>query len=144
MLTPVTARAEQGIIGDHELVRLIGSGSYGEVWLGKSLVGIYRAVKVVYRSTFEHNRPFERELSGIRKFEPVSRAHPSQVNILCVGHNEAAGYFYYVMELADDANAECEPNAECGTRSAELSQSIYSAFRTPHSALMMARHFPLE
>src|SRR5439155_20159466 len=88
----------------YELLRRIGSGSYGEVWLARSSLGEYRAVKVVYRSTFEHERPFERELSGIRKFEPISRSHTSQVSILAVGRNEAAGYFYYVMELADDAD----------------------------------------
>jgi WD40 repeat protein len=85
------------------LLRCIGRGSYGEVWLARDGAGEYRAVKVVYRKTFEHDRPFERELSGIRKFEPVSRSHPSQVSILQVGRNDAEGYFYYVMELADDA-----------------------------------------
>src|SRR5688572_19473132 len=62
----------------------------------------YRAVKIVFRKTFERDRPFEREFSGIQKFEPVSRANPSQVSILQVGRNDEAGFFYYVMELADD------------------------------------------
>src|SRR5262249_4352885 len=56
----------------------------------------------IYRSDFEHDRPFEREFEGIRKFEPVSRTDESQVDILHVGRNDQAGYFYYVMELADD------------------------------------------
>src|SRR6185295_2661817 len=86
----------------YELLRCIGRGSYGEVWLSRDGSGGFRAVKVVYRKTFEHDRPFERELSGIQKFEPVSRSHPSQVSILQVGRNVAEGYFYYVMELADD------------------------------------------
>jgi serine/threonine protein kinase len=42
------------------------------------------------------------EFNGILKFEPVSRLHDGLVDILQVGRNEAAGYFYYVMELADD------------------------------------------
>src|SRR5262245_45311413 len=88
-------------IPDHELLRRIGRGSYGEVWLARNVMGAYRAVKVIYRSDFEHDRPFEREFEGIRKFEPISRAHPSQLNILHVGRNDAEGYFYYVMELAD-------------------------------------------
>src|SRR5437016_3620451 len=68
-------------------------------------MGTHRAVKVVYRTTFDHDRPFEREFEGIQKFEPISRMHESQVDILHVGRNEKDGYFYYVMELADDANA---------------------------------------
>ncbi len=87
-------------IPDHELIRRIGRGAYGEVWIARSVTGAYRAVKIVRRSSFDHERPFEREFEGILKFEPVSRTHDSQVDILHVGHGE--DYFYYVMELADD------------------------------------------
>src|SRR5204863_631642 len=48
-------------IPDHELIRLIGRGSYGQVWLAKNAVGTLRAIKVVYRSTFEKEEHFERE-----------------------------------------------------------------------------------
>jgi WD40 repeat protein len=89
-------------VPDHELLRLIGRGAYGQVWLARNVMGTYRAVKFIYRSNFEHDRPFEREFEGIRKFEPVSRTDESQVDILQVGRNDQAGYFYYVMELADD------------------------------------------
>lgn len=88
-------------IPDHELLKLIGRGSYGEVWLARNIMGSYRAVKVVYRDTFDHERPYEREFEGIKKFEPISRRHPSQVNILHMGRED--GCFYYVMELADSA-----------------------------------------
>jgi serine/threonine protein kinase/thioredoxin-like negative regulator of GroEL len=93
-------------IPDHELLRRIGQGSYGEVWLARNVMGEYRAVKMVHRAAFGgDSRPFEREFEGIRKFEPISRSHESQLPILHVGLNEAAGCFYYVMELADDANS---------------------------------------
>ncbi|MDB6067234.1 MAG: hypothetical protein JWR26_3442 [Pedosphaera sp.] len=90
------------VIPDHELIRCIGRGSYGEVWLARNMMGVHRAVKIVYRKSFKDDRPFERELSGIRKFEPISRSHEGFVDVLHVGINEGQGCFYYVMELGDD------------------------------------------
>ena len=89
-------------ISDHVLIRRIGRGGYGEVWLARSVIGGLHAAKVIYRGRFADDRPFQREFEGICKFEPLSRTHPGLVDILQVGENVAAGYFYYVMELADD------------------------------------------
>jgi serine/threonine protein kinase len=94
-------------VPDYELLRRIGSGSYGDVWLARNVLGQCRAVKIIYRNRFVDPRPFEREFEGIQRFEPISRSHPSQLAILHVGKNDAAGCFYYVMELADPANDEC-------------------------------------
>ncbi len=44
--------------------------------------------------------PFEREFEGVRQFEEVSRGQAGLVDLFLVGRNEAAGFFYYVMELA--------------------------------------------
>ena len=87
-------------VPDHTLLRRIGRGAYGEVWLARSVTGAFRAVKIVHRQSFDHDRPFEREFEGILKFEPISRLHDSQVDILHVGRAEDC--FFYVMELADD------------------------------------------
>lgn len=92
-------------IPDHELLRCIGQGSYGEVWLARNVFGAYRAVKVVYRDRFQDPRPFEREFAGAQRFEPISRTHDGFVDILHVGRPESRAYFYYVMELADDSAA---------------------------------------
>ena len=89
-------------IPDHELIRCIGQGSYGAVWLARNMMGVFRAIKIVFRNSFRDARPFERELSGIRKFEPISRSHEGFIDVLHVGINEAEGYFYYIMELGDD------------------------------------------
>jgi WD40 repeat protein len=89
-------------VPDHELLRRIGSGSYGEVWLARNVMGTYRAIKVVYRRTFTSDRPYEREFNGMKMFEPVSRSHDSLVDILQIGRNDEAGYFYSVMEVGDD------------------------------------------
>jgi serine/threonine protein kinase len=90
------------VIPDHEVLRLIGRGSGGQVWLARTTLGTLRAVKTVRGQPFRHQRSFERELNGILKFEPISRLHDGLVDILHVGRNESDGYFYYVMELADD------------------------------------------
>ncbi len=94
------------VIPDYTVLRRIGGGAYGEVWLARNFTGSHFAIKVVHRCLFDHDRPYERELAGIRRFEPISRSHPSQVAIHHVGQNTAEGYFYYVMDLADDAGAE--------------------------------------
>lgn len=90
-------------IPDHRLLRPIGYGAYGEVWLAKNVIGAYRAVKIVYRANFEDAGPFEREFAGIKRFEPISRSSEGLVDILHVGRDDEKGYFYYVMELADNA-----------------------------------------
>ena len=89
-------------IPHHELLRPIGRGSYGEVWLARNLMGTYRAVKILWRGSFKDSRPFERELAGIRRFEPISRLHEGFVDILHVGLNQDETCFFYVMELGDD------------------------------------------
>ena len=72
--------------------------------MARNAIGMLRAVKLVWRSNFKSERPYEREFSGMLKFEPLSRSHEGFVDILQIGRNNQAGYFYYVMELADDAS----------------------------------------
>jgi eukaryotic-like serine/threonine-protein kinase len=91
------------IIPDHEVLRKIGGGAYGEVWLARGVTGAMRAVKVVWREDFEDERTFEREFDGILSFEPISRDHPGLVNVLHVGRSpDLKSFYYYVMELGDD------------------------------------------
>jgi WD40 repeat protein len=99
-------------IPDHVLIRRIGRGSYGEVWLARNSMGAYRAVKIVRRASFEESRPFQREVSGIRAFEPISRSHEGFIDILHVGIDEEKGIFYYVMELGDDCSSEQTVNPD--------------------------------
>lgn len=88
-------------VADHELIRPVGAGSYGEVWIAKnSVTSGLRAIKIVWRDFFENAKPYEREFEAIKRFEPLSRTHPGFVDVLQVGRLENG--FYYVMELADD------------------------------------------
>ncbi len=98
----------RAVVPDHELIRQIGEGAYGEVWLARNVMGTHRAVKIVHRRNFKSDQPYEREFTGIRKYEPISRTNEGLVDILQVGRNDAEGYFYYVMELADAVGAEVQ------------------------------------
>ena len=89
-------------IPDLELLRCIGHGSYGEVWLARNILSTYRAVKIINRKAFRDQEAFEREFLGLQRFEPISREHDGFVAVLHVGRNRAGSFFYYVMELADD------------------------------------------
>ena len=97
---PEQVSAQIPIIPDHELLRVIGRGAYGEIWLARTVTSAFRAVKIVYRSTFESERAFLREFEGMSAFEPISREHAGFIDILHVGRTSQ--YLYYSMELADD------------------------------------------
>jgi hypothetical protein len=113
---------------NHGLLRCIGSGSFGEVWLARNIMGTFRAVKVVYRRNFSDERPYEREFRGLQRFEPISRSHDGFVDILDTGLDAAQGCFYYVMELADDvvSGSQIDPESyEARTLDKELSSRGY-------------------
>jgi hypothetical protein len=99
-------------IPDHTLLRCVGRGGYGEVWLARDSIGGYHAVKIVYRKKFAKPEPYEREFRGITHFAPLSRSHPGLVHILHVGRNDLRGCFYYIMEAADDemSGAKIQPD----------------------------------
>jgi len=78
-----------------------GEGAYGKVWLARNAAGQWRALKVVYLANFDQNTdPYEREFSGIKKYQPISDKHPGLLRVEFVSEKQA-GYFYYVMELGD-------------------------------------------
>ena len=138
-------------IPDHRLLRRVGQGSYGEVWLARNVVGTGRAVKVVYRDAFPDGRPYEREFAGVQKYEPVSRTHKGLMNLLQIGRNDAAGYFYYVMELADAAVPAPEANdgkQNTGSNAPPPAPGLLNADgyvpRTLRSALSPSGRLPLD
>ena len=103
LLSAVFFARPQVDIAEHTLVRRIGEGAYGEVWLARDVLGNYRAAKVIYRARFGNDSaPYEREYRGISAYGPVSLSHPGLLHVLQVGRRDAEGYFYYVMEVGDD------------------------------------------
>ena len=121
-------------IPDHTLLRPIGRGAYGEVWLARNVMGALRAIKIIRREQFESERPYEREFAGIQRYEPLSRSTDGLVHVLHVGRNDAEGCFYYVMELADNGQ-------ESGDRSQESEKTPSSAL-TPDSCSLTSSYTP--
>jgi hypothetical protein len=87
---------------DYELFNPpFGEGAYGKVWLARNKTGQWRALKAVYLANFDQNTdPYEREFSGIKKYQPVSDQHPGLLRVEFVSE-KLTEYFYYVMELGD-------------------------------------------
>ncbi len=76
--------------------------------MARTVTGLLRAVKVVRREDFEMEKTFEREFQGIQHYEKVSQDHKGLVDVLHVGRDPDADFYYYVMELADDENGDYE------------------------------------
>lgn len=119
-------------IPDYDLVRCIGRGAYGEVWLARDVIGRYHAAKIVKARSFPQATPYEREFQGVVHFAPISRTHPGLMQVLHVGRHDEAGYFFYLMELADDASGAAVLDAES-----------YSP-KTLASELARRGHFPVR
>ena len=96
------SRVVSPVVPDHEMLRQVGRGAYGDVWLARDVLGNFHAVKIVRRVAFDHAGPYDREFRGLQRFTPISRAHPGLVHILHVGRNTTEDFFYYVMEAGDD------------------------------------------
>lgn len=88
----------------YALVREIGSGGFGSVWLARSQTGLWRAVKIVASASEDDRELFRRELAGITRFQAAALGQPTQLAILHVEADDAEGSLRYVMELADDAS----------------------------------------
>ena len=65
------APSKSPAVADHTLLRRIGQGAYGEVWIARNAVGLLHAAKVIHRHSFESAAPFAREFRGITRFMPV-------------------------------------------------------------------------
>jgi CHASE2 domain-containing sensor protein len=90
-----------------------GQGAYGRVWLARSAAGQWRAVKVIYLTSFNNDAgPYEREYKGISRYQPVSDQHPGLLRVDFVSE-KFPDHFYYVMELGDplDPGWERDPSA---------------------------------
>lgn len=93
-------------VPDFDLIRPIGSGGFGEVWLATNrTTGRLRAVKLIPLHTSGNGDPAAREISSITRLEANSRCRHS--NLLQIHHvGKTARHLFYVMDPADDISGE--------------------------------------
>ena len=81
-------------VPDYELLRFLGRGGFGAVYLGRHRIhGEFSAIKIFSKSRAA-------ELDGVRAYKQRAQTNPHLVPIEHVG--ELAEAYYYVMPLADD------------------------------------------
>lgn len=88
-----------------ELLRVVGRGAFGEVWLARTVTGQYRAVKLVPLSGGDSGQQAlgERAFRGVQAY--LGHLPPGSTAALAVLHVDRdpdGRFLYYVMELADD------------------------------------------
>lgn len=89
-------------IPDMELLRPIGKGGFGEVWLAHNkTTGGLRAVKVVPLRRADSVDPAGREIVSLSRLEQT--AHVRDPNLVTIHHvGTTANHLFYIMDPADD------------------------------------------
>ncbi|MBN1588945.1 MAG: serine/threonine protein kinase [Pirellulales bacterium] len=125
-------------VPDFELIRPIGEGGFGRVWMARNrTTGRLRAIKLIAKSRMGTADPAGREMASIARLEANLRhQHPNLLTIHHVG--QTADHLFYVMDLADDGNgmAEIEPD---DYEPATLRARLDNGPMTPDDALCHAR-----
>jgi len=109
-----------------DLIRLIGKGGFGEVWLAANqTTRQLRAVKVISTARSGAIDPAGREITSIICLEAnLRRQHTNLVSIHHVG--QCAGHIFLVMDLADNVTGEpgsTDPNYQPATLLSRLQAS---------------------
>lgn len=124
-------------VPDFELIRPIGWGGFGQVWLATNrTTGHLRAVKVIGLGGSGTTDPAGREITSITRLEQsVHTHHPNLLDIQHVG--KTAEHLFYVMEPADDLWGG-PASADGGYRPATLQSKLETGPLGPEECLRYA------
>lgn len=102
--SPESEHQDRPAVPDFDLIRPIGRGGFGQVWLARNhTTGRLRAVKVIPFHAPGATDPAGREIMSLTRLEAnVARHHANLLTIHHVG--KTADHLFYVMDLADDAS----------------------------------------
>jgi len=105
---------EKPEIPDFDLIRPIGQGGFGRVWLAANrTTGRLRAVKVIASRSTGTTDPAGREIASLTRLEAnLQCQHPNLLTIHHVAQTDE--HLYYIMDLADDLSGNrLSGNGDC-------------------------------
>ena len=96
-------------VPDFDLVRRIGEGGFGEVWVAVNrTTGQPRGVKLIPLARSSRLDPAGREIGGLTRLENgLPKGHPNLLEIHHVG--KTPSHLFCIMDLADDVGWVSRP-----------------------------------
>jgi eukaryotic-like serine/threonine-protein kinase len=125
-------------VPDFDLLRPVGRGGFGEVWLARNrTTGHLRAIKLIPLRQPGTGNAAAREISSLSRLE--SHLHCDHPNLLPIHHvGRTASHLFYVMDPADDSSGAAASD-DIGYRPATLQTRLEDDLLEPDVCLDYAR-----
>ncbi len=109
---PKKAGTDVPCMHGYDLVREIGGGASGQVWICRNkLTKSWAALKIIKRKTADEKRWANRELKGLRAYERIDPKPDSLIGIMNAQETADGLCICYIMPLADGVG-KCSPKSQ--------------------------------